>query len=123
MFRATAPRLGRLEDEIHLGDMMRKIALMLACLALTGCSNIEADPTFLVLGVYDTTYEVNVVSGRPRDLRADNWHRQHVDKGQFATEVQEGDHVICHLEEAATILLTDCRKTELPTSSQPASRG
>ncbi|MFD4668911.1 hypothetical protein ACFWNN_04200 [Lentzea sp. NPDC058450] len=85
--------------------------LLFACLALTACAEhrIEADPTFLVLDVGETTYDINVTGGRPDDLRADNWHRVNVDKAEFATEVKKGDHVICHLTETDRVRITQCR--------------
>ena len=93
---------------------MRKITtLLLTCLALTACAShrVEADPTFVVLDAGETTYDINVTSGRPQDLRADNWHRSVVDKAEFATEVQKGDHVVCHLSETDAVRITNCRKS------------
>ncbi|CAL9332253.1 hypothetical protein SUDANB95_00093 [Actinosynnema sp. ALI-1.44] len=92
---------------------MRAIALSLTGLALTACAaTVEADPTFLVVDKDDSGYLVNVVSGRPSDLRADNWHQSRVDKSQFTAEVREGDHVICHLTEDDHVEITDCRPTD-----------
>ncbi|MDX8032956.1 hypothetical protein SK803_22285 [Lentzea sp. BCCO 10_0856] len=96
---------------------MRTITtLLLTCCALTACAfhRIEADPTFLVIDVGETTYDINVTSGRPDDLRADNWHRSVVDKAEFETEVQKGDHVVCHLTETDAVRITNCRKSSAP---------
>ncbi|MDX3659799.1 hypothetical protein PV646_21065 [Streptomyces sp. ID05-26A] len=96
---------------------MRTITtLVLTCLALTACGEhrIEADPTFLVLDGGETWYEVNVTSGRPDDLRSDNWHRSIVAKPEFDTEVRKGDHVVCHLTETDVVRITNCRKTSAP---------
>ncbi|MGW6444356.1 hypothetical protein [Lentzea sp. NPDC055074] len=89
------------------------ITLLFACLALTACSEhrIEADPTFLVLDVQETRYEINVTTGRPENLRSDNWHRAMVDKTEFETEVRKGDHVVCHLTETDAVRVTKCRKS------------
>ncbi|QFZ23808.1 hypothetical protein [Saccharothrix syringae] len=88
---------------------------LLVCLNST-CGTIEADPTFVVVGVEDTRYHINVVKGRPADLRADNWHQSYLDKKEFDTEVREGDHVICHLTEDDDVVVTACRKTVAPTT-------
>ncbi|ONI81914.1 hypothetical protein ALI22I_37650 [Saccharothrix sp. ALI-22-I] len=71
---------------------------------------VEADPTFLVVEVGETTYDLNVADGRPDDLKADNRHRSQVDKAEFAAEVQKGDHVVCHLAETDQVRITGCRK-------------
>ncbi|MET9232389.1 hypothetical protein [Lentzea sp. NPDC003310] len=92
---------------------MRTITtLLLACFALTACGShrIEADPTFLVLDVGESTYDINVTSGRPDDLLADNWHRSTVDRAEFEGEVRKGDHVVCHLTETDAVRITKCRK-------------
>ena len=91
---------------------MRKtvIAVLLSCCAVAACGAVEADPTFLVVGVEDSTYDLNVTAGRPEGMAADNWHRSQVAKTEFASEVQEGDHVICHLAETDRVRVTGCRK-------------
>ena len=91
---------------------MRKttVAVLFSCLALTACGTIEADPTFLVIEVGETTYDLNVTSGRPDNLVADNWYRSKVGKAEFAEEVRQGDHVVCHLVESDGIRITGCRK-------------
>lgn len=93
------------------------VVALVVCLASAGCGGVEADPAFLVVGVGETTYDINVVSGRPGGLKADNWHRSKVDKAQFATEVREGDHVVCHLVEKDAVEITGCKKVEGPPST------